>query len=190
MSIPLNEVAYSIAGAIRLARFDTGGLDHFGDSTEAFWKSFWAAVLIAPFFFLLLLLRHGKTTTGLAFLHNVFLELLAYAVSWLAFPVVMAALSRSLNCELEYVRYIVAYNWCGVIQNGIYLPIAILGFIGVLSGALANLLALVAIGWVLVYTYFVTRSALGVTGGTAMGIVFMDLMLGIVIDLISSRFLI
>lgn len=189
MSIPLNEVAYSIHGAIRLAKFDASGLDYFGDSTEAFWKSFWAAVLIGPFFFLLLLLRYGETTTGGLFLHNIFLEMLAYAISWLAFPVVMAALSKSLGCEARYVRYIVAYNWCGVIQNGIYLPIAILGFVGVLSTGLANLLALVAICWVLVYTYFVTRNALGVNGTTAMGIVFMDLMLGIVIDMVASRFL-
>jgi hypothetical protein len=189
MSIRLNEVAFSIAGAVRLARFDAGGLDYFGDSTEAFWKSFWAPVLIAPFFFLLLLLKHGETASGLHFLHNIFLELLAYAIAWLAFPVVLAALSRSLGVEARFVRYIVAYNWCGVIQNGVYLPIAIFGFIGVMSVPTANLLTIVAIGWVLVYTYFITRSALGVTGSTAVGIVVMDLALGIVIDLVSSRML-
>ncbi len=190
MSIRVNEAAAALMGALRLARFDAGGVAYFEVSTEAFWRSFWAAALVAPFFFLLLLLRHMAAPSAGVFIHDMMIEMLSFAIAWLAFPVVMAALAGALDCRQRYVPYIIVYNWCGAIQNAVYLPIAILATAAALSGGAANFLAMLAILWVLAYSYFVARTVLGVTAPTAFGIVVLDLVLGVVIDSLSNRFLI
>lgn len=189
MSISVNEVATALTGALRLARFDADGMAYFDLTPAGFWRSFWAAALVAPFFFLLLLLRHMEADSAGAFVHDMSIELLAYAIAWLAFPVVMASLSRRLDCQQRYLPYIVAYNWCGAVQNAVYLPIAILGFTGALSAALANAMALAAILWVLAFSFFVARTVLGVSGTTAFGIVALDLVMGMVIDAMTNRFI-
>jgi hypothetical protein len=181
--------AWALAGAMKLARFDASGMNHFEVSTEGFWRSFLAAAIVAPFFGMLLILRHFDADGGGQFLHNLILEFETYAISWLVFPLVMAGFTRMQGCAQNYVAFIVAYNWCGAIQNAVYLPIAILAHAGTLSSDLANAFGLGAILWVLAYNFFVARTALQVPAGTAVGIVFIDLMLGLMLDMVSNRFL-
>ena len=190
MSIRINEAAAALAGALRLARFDAGGLAYFDLRPQALMRSFWAAGLVAPFFLLLLILRHVETVSGAVLLHDLAIEMLSYAIAWLAFPVVIAFLARPLDFERRYVPYIIVYNWCGAIQNAVYLPIAILGAVGLLSSGTTNFLALIAILWVLAYSFFVARNVLGVSPPTAFGIVVLDLVMGIVIDAFTGRFVI
>jgi hypothetical protein len=188
MSIRVNEVAAALTGALRLARFDAGGVAYFDLRPEAFMRSFWPAVLVAPFFLLLLVIRHLDNGSAGAFLHDIAIEMLSYAIAWLAFPVVMAFLARPLDCERRYVPYIIVYNWCGAVQNAVYLPIALLGAVGVFSGGTTNFLVLIAILWVVAFSFFVARKVLDVPPPTAFGIVVLDLMLGIVIDSVTNRF--
>ena len=42
------EIAYAFYGAWRLAHLDASGLKYFDTSLDGFWKSFFAAVLVAP----------------------------------------------------------------------------------------------------------------------------------------------
>ena len=184
----INHVAAGLAGALRLARFDNSGMAFFEINLSGFWRSFWAAGLVAPLFLLLLVLRQLDAPGG-AFGHHITIESLAYVIAWVMFPLVMASLSKQLGCAKHYFSFIIAYNWCGAIQNGVYLPIAILGYTGALSSGLANLFALAAIIWVLVYTFFVARTALQVPPVTAFGIVVLDLALGLTIDVVTNKFL-
>ena len=185
---PLNiHIGMSIAGALKLARFDAGGMAFFEISPQGFWRSFWAAGIVAPFFLLLLVLRHIEA--GGAFGHHIVIESLAYVIAWLLFPTVMATVTRMLGCAQNFVPFIIAYNWAGAIQNGVYLPIAILGYTGALSGESASFLALMAIAWVLIYTFFVVRTVLELPAGTAVSIVVLDFVLGLVVDGVTNQFL-
>ena len=47
------EVLHSLYGAYRLAFLDRSGMSHFNLSVDGFWRSFFAAVLVAPGFALL-----------------------------------------------------------------------------------------------------------------------------------------
>ena len=47
----------SIYGAYRLARLDAAGMSYFDTSVAGFWRSFFAAVIIAPFYAMLLAIR-------------------------------------------------------------------------------------------------------------------------------------
>ena len=186
--IPAREVVAGIAGALQLAKFDVQGLAFFDDTEGRFWLSFYAAVIIAPLFLILITLQYLNEPSSGGYPHFIILEMLAYVISWLAFPVIMAYLVKSLDRQARYFRFIAAYNWASVLQNGIYLPIAILAITGALSADAANFLALIALSWVLAYTFFITRRALDVPPGTAAAIVFMNFLLGLLIEAATGKF--
>ena len=58
MSGLINHISAALLGALHLARFDAVGIKYFEPTLAGFWRSFWAAGLVAPFFLLLLLIRH------------------------------------------------------------------------------------------------------------------------------------
>jgi len=184
---PLTEIVTSLIGAFRLARFDADGLAYFNNSLAGFGRSFFAAAIIAPFFVVLLIARVVSEEAELPVARYLALEAIAYVISWVAFPLVMVYLARIVGFQSRYLCYITAYNWCGVIQNAVYLPIAIFAYFGVIGTDLANTLALLALIWILAFTWFLARNALDLSAGTAAGIVGLDFLLGLVIDAVANR---
>lgn len=176
------EVFSSLYGAYRLARYDGGGMAFFDTTLDGFWRSFFAAVIIAPFYVVVLYMRFdvGEVDTPPA--RFVSVEVIAYVISWVAFPVVMISLARFLECSERYLAYIVAYNWASVLQNALYLPLAMLSVNKVLPMEVASTLSLIVLLLILVYTWFITRTALDLTAGTAAGVVALDLILSIFIN--------
>ena len=188
MSGLINHISAALTGALLLARFDAVGIKYFEPTLEGFWRSFWAAGLVGPFFLLLLIIKYIQIN-GFTLVHHIAIESFAYVTAWVLFPLVMAGLTQHLNCAKNYISFIISYNWCSAIQHGIYLPIAILGYAGMLSPGLGNLLALSAITWILVYTFFIVNTVLNVSRITAFGIVVLDLVLGLLLDTATNIFL-
>jgi len=184
--ISLREVITALYGAYRLARFDPGGLGFFDVTVQGFWRSFFAAVLVAPLYLILLLIRYSNLPNPLPLFRFITLEAIAYVIAWVAFPLLMASLARLLDRDDYYIRYIVAYNWAAVLQNLLYIPIAILAAAGVLSIALSNTLGLMALALIVAYTWFITRTALEVAAGMAAGIVGLDFMLNVLINTVAE----
>ncbi len=180
-------ISVGLSGAVRLVKLDSQGFDYFGDTAADFWRSFLAATLVAPLFLLYLVIRYVGSDTDGSFPVYIAAEMLAYVIAWLAFPLVILYLAPVLRKEDRVIRYLVAYNWLSVIQNGIYLPVVMLGITGTFAQGLSNFLAMLALMWVLGTTLFVTRKALEVPLGTAAGIVVMDLLLGVLIEVLTSR---
>ena len=180
-------ISVGLSGAVRLVRLDTQALAYFGDTAADFWRSFLAAAAVAPLFLLYLVIRFFESETGGSFPTYLFAQMLAYAIAWLAFPLVMLYAAPVLQKEDRMVRYLVAYNWLSLIQNGVYLPVVMLGITGTFAQGLSNFLAMIALIWVLGMTLFVTRKALEVPFGMAAGIVVMDLLLGVLIEVLTSR---
>jgi len=185
---PARDIAAALYGAYRLARYDVSGHKYFDVSNAGFWRSFFAAVLIAPFYFLLLYLRFAGFADVPA-IRFFALEFIAYVIAWVAFPLFMASLVREINVEKNYVPFIVAYNWSAVLQNALFLPIEILALAGVLPVDAANLLGLLAIAAIVAYIWFIIRTALGVTGAMAAGIVAVDFLISILINTIAINVL-
>ena len=180
-------ISVGLSGAVRLVKLDTQGFDYFGDTAADFWRSFLAAALVAPLFLLYLVIRYVESDTDGSFPVYIAAQILAYVITWLAFPLVILYLAPVLQKENKAVRYLVAYNWLSVIQNGVYLPVVMLGITGTFAQDLSNFLAMIALIWVLGITLFVTRKALEVPLGTAAGIVVMDLLLGVLVEVLTSR---
>ena len=179
--LSLREATGSLYGAYRLARFDAGGMAFFDTSVGGFWRSFYAAAIVAPFYAILVVLRYALEIDPPHPLRFFLLHVDAYVISWLAFPVVMAGLSRIILRQAHFRRYIVAYNWAAVLQNAFYLPLAILQASENLPRDAGNLLGLIVLIAVLVYIWFITRTALAIAAPTAAGVVAVDFFLTLII---------
>lgn len=178
----LHEIVTSIYGACRLARFDPHGMSYFDTSIGGVWRSFFAAVLIAPFYALLLAIRFPLDGGEVDPLQFGLAEGLAYVISWVAYPVVMVSLTQMMGCWERYPAYLVAYNWSTVLQNAVFLPIGILGATGAIPADAASFLWLIALVVVLVYIWFIARTALGLPPFTCAAIVILDIALSFLIS--------
>lgn len=178
----LHEIVTSLYGACRLARLDPDGMSFFDTSVGGVWRSFFAAILIAPFYALLLAIRFPLDGGGVDPLRFGVAEGLAYVMSWVAYPVVMITLTQMMGCWERFPAYLVAYNWSMVLQNALFLPIGILGATGAIPADAASFLWLIALVVVLVYIWFIARTALDLPPFTCAAIVALDIALSFLIS--------
>jgi hypothetical protein len=184
--ITLREIIRSLYGAYRLARIDPSGLDFFETTVAGFWRSFFAAVIIAPFYLVLLMIRYADLSNQTPTFRFFAIETVAYVIAWLAFPVIMWKVAQAFDRSRHFLRFMVAYNWAAVLQNALYLPIVTLGTAGLLAAPTANALALLAVSLIVVYTWFITRTALDLGGGQAAGIVGLDFLISVFINAVAE----
>jgi hypothetical protein len=178
------EVYHSVYGAYRLAFLDPSGMTFFNLSVDGFWRSFFAAVLVAPGFVLLVAQKLTARSDALDLGWAMLVQILAYGLMWAAFPVVALVLTQLLGLARNYVPLIVAINWAAVLQLAVLLAAMLLGL---LLPALEGLVLLVVTGGLLFYQWFVIRTALQTTGGVALLMVLVDLVLNTTINLSADR---
>ncbi len=178
----LREVVYALYGAWRLLLLDPQAVSYFGADRAACWRSFFAAVLVAPGHLILQLLpaRHGDVD-GLAL---ILLQFLAYVITWTAFPVVMIHLAELLNRQQLIWRFITGFNWAQVLIIALYLPLALLVASGALSDGLVAFLELAAALAVLAYSWQIARTLLNLSGMAAAGVTVLALILEIAISVL------
>jgi hypothetical protein len=155
----------------------------FDASPHGFWRSFWAAVLVAPAFLILDILAGGLGDNSGA--RQIAIQLIGYVIDWTAFPVVMITICDSLGRWPQYTRYIVAYNWSAVVQMAVLLPVAVMAVLAPNHGTM--LLAQFVTVILLVYRAYVAHVALAVNLGTAAGVVLLDVLLAGLLKAISDR---
>lgn len=175
----MRDIRDALQGALRLACADAGGFESFDRSRAGFWKSFRAALLLYPLF-LLLAFRAGRPGEVEDFIRLFLVQTVAYAVTWLAFPVVMASVCDVLGRRHRYVGFVVAYNWAQIPQYGY--SVILLGLGGGMDGAIATFP-------IFLYEGYVAAVALDIGGLSAAMIVMIDYLLGTGIDLVANRLL-
>ena len=84
--IDWNTARIRLTGAWRLARLDPGGLRYFEATPEGFWQSFQAAIIAAPIYALLVLLRVDEHPLSDDMFRALLIEGIGYVISWTAFP--------------------------------------------------------------------------------------------------------
>jgi hypothetical protein len=182
----LTEILTALYGAWRMARLDARGLTYFDDSPEGVWRSFFAAVIVGPAFAVMMIFHFSMLPLGTDPVRFALAEILAYIISWVAYPLLIVSVTQLLRCHEHAFLYICAYNWSLVLQHALWVPVTILTLTGIFPEPLAQLAWLVALGAILVYMWFIARRALDVPGLTAAGIVLLDLLLGLVIRSIAN----
>lgn len=187
--ISFREIVYSIYGAWRLARFDRAGMDYFDTSEQGFWRSFSAAALVAPIHILLLMLLGKLGDVGPDALRFTVVEIIAYVLSWTAWPLAVFYLARALDRGQSYFRYVVAYNWAQVVGATAMLVVSVLAR-GLLPQGMAALASVTIWLAILFYEGFIARTALDVPSSTAAGMVMANVVLGLFIFALANRMLV
>jgi hypothetical protein len=174
------EIQRSVQGAWLLAKGDTRGMNLFDFSVEGFWRSFAAMLIVAPVYALVVLAQPAPPGEPESLTGMLLAEAVSYAVGWAAFPVAAIFLTRLLGLAAGYVPLVVANNWSAVVQIAFYAAVVVLGTL--LPGELRALALLAATLAILVYQWFVIRTALDTGGGIALGIVVVDVLLSLAVS--------
>lgn len=180
------EVLSGLFGAWRLAHLDRSGMSYFDQSVLGFWKSFFAAALVAPGYSILVLIHFAEMPPAAGAARVFMVESIAYVASWTAFPLAVFYITEAIGKEREYIGYIVAANWANVIQLMVYLPVTGLAATAVLPTQLGSFLNVAVSLLILGYQWFVTRTALEISGFAAAGFVLLDVTIGVVIKAVSE----
>lgn len=187
--ITAQEAATGIYGAWRLAKGDRRGLEFFDDTEEAFWRSFYAAAIVAPIYILLIAFRLSEAPVDSGPVRIFLVEGTNYVCGWVAFPLAMYYLSDAMSRNDQYFRYIIAYNWTNVIVYSVWAIVALISVTGILPQALAAILGVTITLGVLVYRWYIARVGLEVGGGGAALVVVVDVFIELIFNGIAHRML-
>lgn len=182
------EVIAALYGAWRLARLDAGGMRWFDISIGGFWRSFFAAALAAPGYAYLVSLDLDEEAWSADPLSIVLVEGVTYLLAWAALPVLAIFLTRLFALTDRYIGFIVAYNWAAVLQTALFVFAAVLAT-GVVPAGLGVVLILAATVLIILYQWFIARTALETTAFIAAGFVATDIVAGLAIDAAAEALL-
>ena len=152
----------------------------FDLSLEGFWKSFAAALLVAPAYAIVLLDQYSRDRLARARGRDGVRRGGLLRPRLAGLPDRRHFLTRLLGLGARYVPLIVANNWSAVVQVALYTAVVLIGTM--LPAQLRTLALFVATLAVLTYQWFVIRTALGTTSATAFGLVVVDILISIVLS--------
>ena len=181
------EARLALAGCLRLARGDRGGLSCFDRSLDGFWRSFRAAVISYPLYLVLLAMRvsvaEWQNSGGWRI---VAVETIGYVIAWVAFPLLMLNVVRWIGRTYRFFDFMVPYNWCQVPQSALFVLVGLVSAGGVLGNQASEAMDIAAAIATLVYEWFIARVALDTTGLVAVFVVLLDLVLGVLISRVTG----
>jgi hypothetical protein len=177
----------ALRGLRLLLAFDVRAWNCFDRSLRGFWASFIVAVLLAPLSFTHVIMQFGERTPHLTFVPYLIVESLSYIISWTLFPFVMMYLVVLLQRPQRYFSYMVAYNWLQL-PLGVFVYLVHLGGdFHVLPPGAAESIQLFSLLAFFVYGSFIAGYALQLGMGTALSIVVLDFVLGLITEQLISR---
>lgn len=178
------EIISSLYGAYRLGLFDENGIGYFNISVEGFWRSFFAAVLLAPFYMLSIGQDFMTPEGGFSF-WAAMVHLGTYGASWILFPLVAFFATDLLNLGHRFTALVVAVNWSSVLIFG--LLTAGVGFVAMVQQTLADLALVILTAGLIVYHWFVIKTALETTAAVAIAFVLFNFLLGAMLHNVADR---
>ena len=179
------EITAALFGSWRLMRFDAAGMNWFNLTIEGFWRSFFAALPVAPFFALLVYLDFGHRAEPIDAGRGMFTTVLVYGVGWAMVPLIMILVTKLLGLSRGFIPMMVAYNWTTVPQIILQALATLPGAVGLISDEMSGTLLFAAVIYILVFEWFVIRTTLRTTAVTAIGIVLLLETAGILVNLIA-----
>jgi hypothetical protein len=155
----------------------------FDTSVEGFWKSFQAALLVAPIYAMSVVADEQAYAALAGALFDAPAYYIARAVTfvleWVTIPVLLAILAPALGIRNRYSAYVIARNWATVVTSVPYALLSILDISGLFPGESIIFPAGIALAIALRVAYLVARRALGVPIDVAIGFVVLDLLVSI-----------
>lgn len=171
--------------ALLLARGRPDGLRYAETDLAGAARSFWAIVVALPAFVFLRVVGNAATPAPV---HDFALDLLSYIIGWIGFALLSRPVVEAIGAAPRWSRCIVVWNWCNVIQ---YLLLVLAAVPGLLGAPLLvqQVATVVAIGWALWLEWFAIKLALEVTALPAVGLVALDLAIGLALTAFGEALL-
>jgi hypothetical protein len=192
--ITIPEIQRSLTGAWHIFLGRPDAMRAFDTSSNGFWRSFRAIVLIAPLYFLTALADWQATVAtmpegALPFGPGAFWtsKTILLGLDWVTLPILLAWLAGFLGIKDRYTGFIVARNWSTVVAVAPFGAIALLDLIGFLPGETVLIPSLVALVFALRLSYMVARTALNAPVEVAIGYVVFDFLVSLAIVRILGR---
>lgn len=187
--IDLRALFYGLAGAGRLVRLDISGAHMMVGGVRGFWSSlYWGAALVAPLYLLLIAIRFDpQKFDGVRYLvaHT---EM--YILAWLAFPILMERICTFIDRPGNFLPFIIAYNWLSCLYNMMYLLIGLAQASGLIGWEAASSLSVGFLFASLIWIGHLAKKILHIPLSAAVGIVVLELFLGIIISMMTSLIII
>ena len=187
--ITVKEIGSAVYGAYRLARRDPGGMAFFDRTRNGALKSFYAAGLLVPFYgFFVITHWWEKMELGLVPLDRVLIfSSLNYVIAWTIFPVLMISISGWIDRSDRFYDFVVANNWQAVVAMVVRFPAVLIKRLEILPEPLEGIMSLLIIAVLLVYSWYVFKTALKIGGGLAASLTAAEFFLGLLIgDVIGA----
>lgn len=181
------EIALALQATWRVAVRDRAAAWMLDDSVEGVWKSFFVAVLIAPLYVLVSMIRSYLDQPPDDVTAVVAIEAASYIAGWLVWPVIAHEVARFFSVRGAWRRYVVAYNWSHVWIMLLQLPLLALSQSGLVSGQGGGFAMMLTVLLVLAYRFLLARDILGIDRFAAMGVAFLDFVLSIAWSLMVLR---
>jgi hypothetical protein len=183
------EARLALAGTLRLALGDRGGLACFDRSLDGFWRSFRAALICFPLYLVLLHMRvsdaEWQRSGGWRI---VTVETIGFVIGWVAFPLLMLRVTEWIGRRHRFFDFMVPYNWCQVPQTVLFLLFGLVfesGMLGFKAGEGIDMAAIVLTLLYEWYVWYIARVALDTTGAVAAFIALVDFILGVLVVSVS-----
>ena len=183
--LTLAEIGPALYGAWRLAHLDPDGMRYFDSSVTGFWRSFRVAVLVAPLWIIIMALDLASQPVTGGWFRLVAAETIGYVIQWVAFPLAAFYLTHLTDRQREYFVFITALNWASLIQLSVQMPAHVLASLPLMPAGLGDILIYGADLAALVYEWFITRTALRLSGFGAIGFVVVDFLIGSVVNSVA-----
>lgn len=192
--ISTSEIRAAFDGSWLLLRNQPQGMAYFDQSLQGFWRSFTVVFLLAPIFVISSLAEKKLLITENVIFAEAFPEqaywsaqFLSLGVDWVTLPVLLALLAGPIGISRQYVPFIVVRNWTSLLASVPYLATALLYLTGVISSGIMVLLSFTCLIVVLWYRFLIARIALQASISLAIGIVFLDILLSMIIGELAGR---
>lgn len=192
--ISSSEIRAALDGSWLLLRNQPQGMSYFDQSLQGFWRSFQVIFLLIPVFFVSALaekklLISENVVFAEVFPENTywFAQFLSLGIDWVTLPVLLALLAGPIGISNQYVPFIVVRNWTSLLASIPYLITGLLYLLGIIPSGIMVLLSFTCLIVVLWYRFLVARIALQASVSLAIGIVFLDILLSLIIGELAGR---
>lgn len=177
----------ALYGVRLLLKFKLEAWAYFDKSLSGFWASYLPAVILAPFLFAHHLYQFSSGAVKLGLVPFVVIRVLEYIISWTLFPFVMLYVVQLLQRSHRYFWHLVPYNWLQLPLGLVLYSTYLLADAGVIPTAVAVYAQDGAYVLIAIYGTFLAGVGLQVTTGTALSLVVLDVVLGMISSELITR---
>ncbi len=183
------EIIRALTGSWLLAKRDPSALGYFNLSIEGFWRSFAAIAFVLPILILsasisIDLKAASAVQDGVQADWSGYIlgRITLMIIGWVAFPLVMIPVARVLDLSHRYVLYIIVFNWTSVLAEYVLSIPEALWYLGAIGTNTLGGGYLVVLALVVVYRWYIAKTALETTGLIASTMVLLEITLSIALQ--------